>query len=345
MSQSHKKLDNVRNEDAKNSFYALNASMSKPPILPLPDGNKTFFVHTDASKYALKAIFTQKNDKGKLVAVQYANCSLTKSERRYSTFEKEAAAVVIALKKFCHHLLGGPFISYSDHKALQAAFEKVYIYGRLVRWLDIMAKYSFEICYVEDKQNVLAYYLSRSVGEVAVEKDSEERQKIEQYFCKHTKEGLETTELVGMIDGNLDLKKAFRLIKNSLVSGDGTKTHVCLRSQAMKYQVEGRYLVRRSGTELRFMPSIQQRKLKLSACHDTIGHWRISATTDFVPRTFWWPIMRRDVSNFVKFCRTCQICAKEKKISYNHHQPVNRFFDTISMDFAGSLSKTKRKCS
>lgn len=92
--------DFVWNEDAKIFFYALKASMRKTSILAFPDVNKTFFVHTDASKYALGAVFMQKNDERKLVAVQNAIRSLAKSDRRYSTIDKEAAAVVFALKNF-----------------------------------------------------------------------------------------------------------------------------------------------------------------------------------------------------------------------------------------------------
>lgn len=54
--------------------------------------------------------------------------------------------------------------------------------------------------------------------------------------------------------------------------------------------------------------------------------------------------MRRDGVDFLKFCRTCQTCAKEKNASYNHYQPVNRFIGAFSLDFAGPLLETKRKC-
>lgn len=121
-----------------------------------------------------------------------------------------------------------------------------------------MTEYAFEICYVEGKQNVLADYLSRSVGEEALEKDNKERQTTEQYFCKHTKHELEPMDLFGMVDGDLCLEKTLRLIKNYLVVGDGTKTAVRLRRQVKKYQVKGRNLLRRSGTGSRVIPTFQQ---------------------------------------------------------------------------------------
>lgn len=53
--------------------------------------------------------------------------------------------------------------------------------------------------------------------------------------------------------------------------------------------------------------------------------------------------MRRNMTNFVKSCRTCQPCAKGKKMLNNYHQPVNRIFDTFSKHLAGPLPETKRK--
>lgn len=108
------------------------------------------------------------NDKGKVSAVQYASRSLTSSEGMYKTFKKETAAVIFALKNTQHHFLGGPFVVYSGHKAFRAAFEDADIHGRLTIWLNIMAEYAFEICYVKGKQNVLSDFLPRSFGEVVV---------------------------------------------------------------------------------------------------------------------------------------------------------------------------------
>lgn len=78
------------------------------------DGKKQFFVHTNASKSALAAVFMQMNVRGNLAAVQYASRSLSKTERSFSMSECEAAAVIFSLETFRHHLMGDPFVAYSD---------------------------------------------------------------------------------------------------------------------------------------------------------------------------------------------------------------------------------------
>lgn len=54
--------------------------------------------------------------------------------------------------------------------------------------------------------------------------------------------------------------------------------------------------------------------------------------------------MRTVVTDFVKSCRACQLCAKEKNKLYSHYQLVTYIFDTFSTDFAGPLPEKKKKC-
>lgn len=102
-------------------------SISKPSTLDFLNADKTFSVQTGELKYALEAALMQKNDKEKMVSVQYESRSFTKSERMNSALKKEAESVILAWKKFRHHMFGGPLVVYNDHIALRSAFAKVNI--------------------------------------------------------------------------------------------------------------------------------------------------------------------------------------------------------------------------
>jgi hypothetical protein len=45
----------------------------------------------------------------------YASRLMTRAKKNYSTTEKEALAMVYAIKFFCHYLLGNNFTFFVDH--------------------------------------------------------------------------------------------------------------------------------------------------------------------------------------------------------------------------------------
>jgi hypothetical protein len=63
------------------------------------------------------------------------------TERNYTTIEREALAMVYALHKFRHCMLGNRFIFYVNHMVLVYLVNKPQIFGRLVRWLLLFLEY------------------------------------------------------------------------------------------------------------------------------------------------------------------------------------------------------------
>ena len=85
------------------------------------------------------------------------------SERNYSACEREALVVTFAIKKFRVHLLSAEhFTIVTGHQALQYAFKKKDVHGRLARWLDTLAEHEFAIQYHPGILNGAADYLSRN---------------------------------------------------------------------------------------------------------------------------------------------------------------------------------------
>ena len=89
-----------------------------PPVLRLPDYNKSFILQTDASGDGLGAMLLQEND-GLRYADAYASRKLLPRERNYSTVEKECLAVVWAIQKFQMFLYGKLFERETYHQPLR----------------------------------------------------------------------------------------------------------------------------------------------------------------------------------------------------------------------------------
>ncbi len=80
----------------------------------------------------------------------------------------------------------------------------------------------------------------------------------------------------------------------------------------------------------------------LNRVHDEVGHWDFNSTGtySFVRNRFWWPNMRLEVASFVKSCDICQkIKPKDRKESSGKIL-ISGLFDTLCIDFAGTLART-----
>ena len=118
--------------------------LTTPPLLALPVFDVPFVVETDASSIAVGAVLARRKKDGNIHPVQYASRTITKTERDCSACEREALAVIFALKMFGVYLLSTQkFLLITDHQSLQYAFKEKDMHGRLARWMDFLAEYDF----------------------------------------------------------------------------------------------------------------------------------------------------------------------------------------------------------
>ena len=122
-------------------------------------------VKCDASHSGLEATLDQWSDQNEWVPIAFAFRYLNTQEKKYSTNELELLAVVWAVDRFEHYLLGKEFVIATDHKALTSAFgehrsNKTY-QSRLIRWVDRLLLYQFKVIYILGMVMGIVDYLSR----------------------------------------------------------------------------------------------------------------------------------------------------------------------------------------
>ncbi|KAK7279402.1 hypothetical protein RJT34_24453 [Clitoria ternatea] len=137
-------------------FQQLMSSVTQLPILAVPDFGKPFVVETDASSKGLGAVLLQE---GKPLA--FWSQALTERGQNKSVYERELMAVVQAVQKWRHYLMGTHFIIVTDQKSLKFLTEQRLLTEEQFKWVSKLIGYDFEIKYRPGKENTAADALSR----------------------------------------------------------------------------------------------------------------------------------------------------------------------------------------
>ena len=113
-------------------------------------------MYCDASRDKLGCVLMQSER-----VVAYGSRQLKNHEQNYPTHDLELAAIVSALKIYCHYLYGEKFEVFSDHKSLKYIFSQRDLNMRQHRWMEFLEDYEFTLHYHPGKANVVADVLSR----------------------------------------------------------------------------------------------------------------------------------------------------------------------------------------
>uniref|UniRef100_A0A9J7XM44 Reverse transcriptase domain-containing protein n=1 Tax=Cyprinus carpio carpio TaxID=630221 RepID=A0A9J7XM44_CYPCA len=151
-------------EETENCFVTLKKLLVASPALALYDPNLPSIISTDASDYGLGAVFTQIHPDNTERTVAFASRSLTQTERKYATVEKEALACVWAVEKWRTYLWGRKFTLRTDHQALTTLLctkgaDRAGM--RIARWAARLLCFNYDVVYRAGLLNCTADCLSR----------------------------------------------------------------------------------------------------------------------------------------------------------------------------------------
>ncbi|RXN09687.1 Transposon Ty3-I Gag-Pol poly [Labeo rohita] len=141
----------------------LKQKLTSAPILSFPDFTLPFFIHADACDAGLGAALMQKDLHGREVAVAYASRALHKSEKPYSTPEKECLAIIWALEHFRPYIEGLHVTIFTDHSGLKWLLRLLASpTGRLARWSLRLQDFDFDVVHKPGSRNKVPDALSRN---------------------------------------------------------------------------------------------------------------------------------------------------------------------------------------
>ena len=145
--------------DALQAFDLLKNDIENAVVGSI-DESYPFQIETDASEFALSATL---NQQGRPVA--FFSRALNGSELKHSSVEKEAAAIVEAVRRWKHYLTGKHFKLVTDQRSVAYMFN-LKRHGKIkndkiMRWRLELSMYDFDIVYRTGEENIPADTLSR----------------------------------------------------------------------------------------------------------------------------------------------------------------------------------------
>ena len=150
----------------------INAIISNPTLKSFDIGQPSE-LYVDASEIALGAVLEQSGH-----PVLFISRRLTTAEQNYSQTQREALAIVWAVKRMHKYLFGTHFKIITDHKALEFIFNPTASITKatsamLQRWSLDLSAYNYDIEHRPGKRIPHADYLSRFAHQETTSEDSE----------------------------------------------------------------------------------------------------------------------------------------------------------------------------
>ncbi len=149
--------------ECQSSFEALKTLLCSAPVLAAPCFEKPFLLEVDASGTGAGAILLQTDAAGLNHPISFFSKKFHKHQINYSTIEKEALALILALQHFEVYVGSSsqPLTVYTDHNPLVFLQRMSNANHRLMRWSLICQSYNLVICHKKGIDNVIADSLSR----------------------------------------------------------------------------------------------------------------------------------------------------------------------------------------
>ena len=297
----------------------------KETLLTYPDFNKRFDIQTDASHLQLGACISQD---GKPIA--FYSRKLSPAQTRYTTTERELLSIVETLKEFRNILLGQQLKVFTDHQNLTYKQNNS---ERVMRWRLYIEEYSPDLTFIAGKDNVVADALSRLPRTDDVTEDTVDAyynifnfESNESNFDSHP---LSYSHLAAAQQSARDVKK--------LLKSENSNFHV------KEFHGGGKTCQLACYKDKILVPQKLHRHV-IDWYHTVLCHPGINRTEETISQHLWWPEMRKEITNYVRACPTCQK-NKRKIKKYGHLPPKeaeSKPWDKMCIDLIGPY-KIRRK--
>ena len=121
--------------EAKQSFDSIKQALTETPVLISPHFKKYFIIFSFASEHIIAVVLLQKNDQGFEKPIAFFSNTLRDAPFKYNIMEKQALALVKAIKYFRVYILYSHIIIYVPNSVVKNILTQDGPDGRRGKWI------------------------------------------------------------------------------------------------------------------------------------------------------------------------------------------------------------------
>lgn len=304
-----KNVDFNFDEEHIAAFNTLKQRLASDPVLKIYDPDLETELHTDASMEAISAILLQKsNEDGLLHPVHYMSKKTTDAQRKYTSYELEALAIIEGIKKFRPYLFGTKFKIVTDCAAFQMTLKKRDLNTRVARWVIFLQDYT--------------YTIEHRAGEKMKHTDALSRAPFIAAITPVHESIIRTQELDEKLHAIMEILKE--------------------NKPYLDYQMRNGALYKGVEQQLVIPKRLEQEIIKRA--HEN-GHFGKKKTIEIISKDYYIEDVTRKVENYIMSCIPCILAGRKEGKQEGYLNPIPKEdlpLQTLHLDHIGPFTETKK---